>query len=105
MRNIETRLAKLEDQFSDRHRVALDWLLCFLRTMQGDDADSRERLQWYADSPVTRANNERMHNLARRVLAGSLEPEPDSTADACFYGQDSRSESEPGIPNDLDLSE
>jgi hypothetical protein len=36
MRNIEGRLAMLEYALSNRHGIALDWLLCLVRTIQGE---------------------------------------------------------------------
>lgn len=41
MRNIESRLAKLEDQLRDRLRRALNWLMCLCRTIQGCKPEAR----------------------------------------------------------------
>jgi hypothetical protein len=97
MRNLEGRLAKLEDVLSNRHGVALDWLLCLARTIQGDDQEARERLQHYSDAPISRGNNERMHSFARRVLAGECE------ADSAH--QDSAGVLATANPCERDLSE
>jgi hypothetical protein len=74
-----------------------------MRTIQGDDPAARERLQLYADDPISRQNNERMHAVARQVLAGQWEPESAPATDPGADAHDSASAM--ATPSDLELSE